>query len=386
MAHHPLLITRHRAPYISPMSIPPQALAYLTQQFLDNYVPGVVRSRIVYDQTTAAPSDIYIDVATGHDPELVSRAVQRVMTDRFHQPVPPHHIHLRQTDEPQLRAAAEQLEEQLKRDDQDVQVLDASPELDSLPAEPSVYEFQRARASAWYDIRDAEIEAQQGEIGANRDTAPLDDFDAQREAFLRGDTGRLIVAHPDIRDALANSLLEAVQEGVLTPARQAGRDVALLQDTIFSEWLVLAAERLALPSQPFDEFPEDPYGVAAAVADAIALPISLAIAPSIVFRETATPDQRRTAIRDAVLSLVSLEDLILQPAFHDRFDPFAMEIALLLAWITLAAEHAQVPPEQITAALPIQGDPLDDLVQRASGALEQLCVQHGFVEPRDNIA
>ena len=384
------------------MSIPPHFLAQLTQQFLDNYVPGVVRSRIVYDEDTETPRDIYIDVAAGHDPEFVSRAVQRVMTDRFQQPVPPHHIHLQQTDEAQLRPAAEQL----KYERPDVQILDAAPELDALLAardagtdDAGAFEFQRIRASTWYDIRDAEIDALQdqdaiaaetsvidddSESGSASETereAPPDDFDAQREAFLSGDTSKLIVAHPDIRDALVNSLRDAFQEAILTPARQAGRDMVVLQDTVFSEWLILAAERLALPSRPFDDFPEDPYGVGSVVSTVLALPVPLAIAPSVVHYETATKDERRKAMRDAVVGMVSLEDIILQPAFHDRFDPFAVETALLLVWITLAAEHADVSAERIKEVLPDGGDPLDDLVQRASSALEQLCLDQGLAEP-----
>ena len=193
----------------------------------------------------------------------------------------------------------------------------------------------------------------------------------------------LIVAHPTIRDALVSGLLELLRDFVLTPAHQAKQDLTFLQDTLFSEWLVLAAERLGLPSLPFDDFPEDPHGIGPIVAAAIASPIPISIAPSIGRYEKATVEQRRQAMRDAVLGLVSLEDHVLQPAFRGHYDPLAVEAMLLVAWLSLAAEHAGATPDQIAAVVPVEGEPLDALLDSAATALEHYCVERGLVEALD---
>ena len=206
---------------------------------------------------------------------------------------------------------------------------------------------------------------------------------AQTARAARGELGALITAHPAVFDFLVDVLLVTLELTIIQPSRDERRDLRVLQEMLFSEWLVLASERLGLPSEPFDDFPDDPYKVGDFVVQALDLPLPLVVTPTVERYRVSSREEKREAMRDAVWFMVALNDHVMHPAYTGRYDPVAVEGFLLLSWLRLAAEFGGEKEETIEEAFPGPGDRMDELLVAAGAALERLCVEQGMVEAEE---
>jgi hypothetical protein len=358
--------------------VSPDIFGTLITHFLASYVPGVVRARFVPRGHSLSSAILYVDVAAEHDTAFVSHEIQIVMARRFSIPLPPHQIRLREANEPQQREAAEQMQ----REHPDLDVRDATPEIDALLAAHAAvtdeggkpFDFQRLRAEVWYNLRD-------GYIGLEGDASRTVEDRADDE-----DVRVQLVAHPVVRDVLVASIIDTIDAHIIAPAREDGSDLALLQDQLLAQWLVLAAERLSLPSAPFDDEPPEVAQAiaAAALAERDDTEHTRSVTLNLVSPgeryANATITQKRSVMRDSVYFMVTLDDTVLQQCYADHIDPLAAEAALLVTWLRLAASRGGTPPSVVARAFPIRGEPLDALMLRTGAALERLCIDRGLID------